>query len=286
MLARTLASSIVVDQQLQADLLGVEADRTQMQQVILNLCINSRDAMPEGGTITVSTSNVELTKEDARLVHSSAAPGRYVVLSIADTGHGMDATTRERLFEPFFTTKGGSGLGLSMVYGIIQSHNGHTRVKSKPGKGAVFTVYLPALPASIEETERQQLPEVIHGSGTVLVVDDELTQQELLARMLDGIGYKAILTSSGEEAIRAYAERKDEIDLVLLDMIMPGMSGEAVFDELKSMDPNVRVVLSSGYSQTSAAVAAQHKGALGFLEKPYNVRQLSVVIHQALNAKV
>ena len=143
------------------DLLGVEADRTQMQQVILNLCINSRDAMPEGGTIAVSTSNVELTKEDARRLHSAAAPGRYVMLSIADTGHGMDATTRERLFEPFFTTKGGSGLGLSMVYGIVQSHDGHTRVESEPGKGAVITVYLPALPTSIEETEAQQLPEVI-----------------------------------------------------------------------------------------------------------------------------
>jgi len=281
MVSRTMAKSILVQKHLQPDVWGVEADRTQMQQVIMNLCINSRDAMPEGGTLLVESNNVELAEDDAKRVYFSARPGRYVRVSVTDTGVGMDERTRERAFGPFFSTKGGSGLGLSMVYGIIQNHKGFITLYSEPGKGTTIRFYLPAIEA-VAEQEAAPEKEAVAGEGTILVVDDEPALQEVLSRMLERLGYRVLVAGSGEDALKAYAEHSGEIDLVLLDMIMPGMPGKAVFDRLREIDAGVKVLLSSGFAETRAAVQAQQQGALGFLEKPYIMSELSAAVRRAL----
>ena len=284
MLLRTLGGNITVESNLRPDPSMIEADRTQILQVIVNLCINSRDAMPEGGTITVSTRHIEVS-EEVKHTCFTCSPGRYVELVVADTGSGMTAGTLERVFEPFFTTKGSSGLGLSMVYGTVKNHNGCVHVDSEPGKGAVFTIRLPALPEVAEEKAQPRPLSAADASGTVLVVDDEAVMQQVLVRMLAETGFSSLVAGSGEEAVEVFRDRKGEIDVVLLDMVMPGMSGAATFDRLRAIDPSVKVLLSSGYSETDAAVAAQRNGALGFLEKPYTARHLAGAIRNALDGQ-
>jgi len=280
-ISRTMAKSILVQRELSADLWSVEADRTQMQQVLMNLFLNSRDAMPEGGTLLVETSNAVMGQEDSRRIHFSAQPGKYVRISVSDTGIGMDEETRQRAYEPFFSTKGGSGLGLSMVYGIVQSHKGFITLYSEPGKGTTFKIYLPAIEAA-PAVEIKAKPEIARGEGTVLVVDDEETIRQILSRMLEEMGYTPIVAANGHEAIEMYSHMKDEIDLVLLDMIMPGMPGRKVFDRIREIDPEAKVLLSSGFAETEEAVQAQREGALGFLEKPYMMDELSKALRKGM----
>ena len=267
------------------DLWTVEADADQMGQVFMNLFVNAGQAMPEGGDLCLETENVLL--DEAYVKPHGTAPGRYVKISVTDTGVGMDEKTMQRIFEPFFTTKErgkGTGLGLSMVYGITKGHKGFITVSSKPGHGAAFNVYLPASEREIAAGTSTP-PGIIPGTGTILLVDDEIQVLHVTQRMLEHLGYEVVAAESGEKAVDLYRERNDTIDLVLLDMIMPGMSGEKVFQLLREMNPKVRVILSSGYDLNGQAMKIAHGGCDGFLQKPVSLDGLSRKIHEVLEGK-
>ena len=271
----TFDKSIIVEKNLPQDIPTVEANPGQMQQVVMNLCVNARDAMPGGGILRVETSEVELTENDTKS-NIEAHPGRYVLLIVSDTGIGMDKQTVQRIFEPFFTTKEkgkGTGLGLSMVYGIVRNHGGFINVESEPGKGTTFKVFYPASHRA-EKKETGNMNDVKGGSETILIAEDEDAMRELIKDILESGGYEVVTAENGEAAVDIYKKRKDQIDLVILDMIMPKMNGSEAFRELKKINPNILVLLSSGYSQDGKAQGLLNEGVAGFLGKPYQVREL------------
>ncbi|MHB8111367.1 MAG: PAS domain-containing hybrid sensor histidine kinase/response regulator [Syntrophorhabdaceae bacterium] len=261
---------------------AVEADKGQIEQVLLNLYLNAWQAMPEGGDLSLETRNVALDEAFTRTY--SAMPGRYVKISVSDTGHGMDEKTSERIFEPFFTTKElgrGTGLGLAMVYGIVKNHNGFIEVVSAPGKGTSFALYLPAS----EKVVRKEEPEaagIVRGTGTILLVDDEPEVLAVSKDILEALGYTVHETRSGEEAIAFYREMKDSISLVILDMIMPGFSGNETFDHLRELNPSARIILCSGYSLDGQAQHIMNKGCDGFIQKPFDIAHLSTKVREVL----
>ncbi len=262
----------------------VEADRGQMEQVFMNLFVNAWQAMPGGGEITLTTENVLLNEDDAR--ERLAEPGLYVKIAVTDTGTGMDEKTRARIFDPFFTTKGvgmGTGLGLSIVYGIIKGHGGFVHVDSTPGQGSTFSLFLPVSRKRSDE-EKPVSEGLTKGTETILLVDDEPMVLGITRELLQCLGYQVLAVGDGQEAIAVYQERMDGIDLVLLDMILPGISGEQVFDHLQRMNPAVRVILSSGYSIEGQAQQIMERGCRGFLQKPFKVEQLSHKIREVLDS--
>jgi CheY-like chemotaxis protein len=253
----------------------VEVDRGQIEQVLLNLFVNAWQAMPGGGDLHLAAANVEL--DEAYEVPYKVRPGRYVKLDVTDTGIGMDKAIQERIFEPFFTTKEmgrGTGLGLASAYGIIKNHGGHINVYSEKGKGSTFTIYLPASGKAVEP-EEQAPREPVRGHETVLLVDDEQITMEVGQEILRELGYKVVTARNGAEAIEKFRTLGRQIDLVILDMIMPGMGGGQTFDELRQIDPAVRVLLSSGYSISGEASQILERGCNDFIQKPFNMRQLS-----------
>ncbi|TSA45490.1 MAG: response regulator, partial [Deltaproteobacteria bacterium] len=226
----------------------VGVDRGQMEQVFMNLYVNAWQAMPGGGEIYLETENVLL--EDEQAFPYAITPGKYVKISVTDTGTGMDEKTRERIFDPFFTTKEmgrGIGLGLATVYGIIKGHGGMIDVYSKPGHGTTFHIYLPASEKEVV-TEKTATGTIARGTETILLVDDEKMVLEVSKELLESMGYQVYPAGSGQEAIAVYMEKQKEINLVILDMIMPGMSGGETFDRLREINPGIKVLLSSGYS--------------------------------------
>ena len=264
---------------------SVEVDRGQMEQVFLNLFVNAWQAMPEGGDIYVTTENVVL-REPAELPFS-VKPGRYVKTSVTDTGTGMDEPTRRRVFEPFFTTKEmgrGTGLGLASVYGIVKGHRGMINVYSEPGRGATFTVYLPASDKAVVKEPPAQA-RIVRGTETLLLVEDEDALRELNRELLESLGYAVLAAASGREAVALFEEKLGTIDLVVLDMVMPGMSGSRIFDRLRAIDPRVKVLLSSGYSLNGEAQLIMDRGCDGFLQKPFAVEQLARKIREILDAR-
>jgi CheY-like chemotaxis protein len=213
-------------------------------------------------------------------------PGRYVKLSVVDTGVGMDQATQERIFEPFFTTKEmgrGTGLGLASAYGIIKNHGGHVNVYSEKGRGTTFNIYLPASDKVVEK-EAQKPRELRQGSETILLVDDEDITMEVGEEILHELGYKVITARNGLEALAAYKDHKEEVDLVILDMIMPDMGGGKTYDELKKIDPDIKVLLSSGYSISGEASEILERGCNDFIQKPFNMKQLSEKMRHILDA--
>jgi CheY-like chemotaxis protein len=214
-------------------------------------------------------------------------PGRFVKLSITDTGIGMDEATQQRIFEPFFTTQKigrGTGLGLASVYGIIRNHGGIIDVYSKKGKGTTFNIYLPA--SEKEIIEEKQLPEeFIKGSGTILLVDDEDRIIDVCSELLKTMGYDVLIAKSGKEAIEAYRINKDDVDMVILDMIMPDMSGGETYDKLLGTNSKIKVLLSSGYSIDGQAAEILERGCDGFIQKPFNMKELSMKIKDILSDK-
>lgn len=273
---------ITIHEDYEEDLWTVEVDRGQIKQVILNLYVNAWQAMPGGGSIFVRTRNAHLEEEFTRSFETHS--GRYIVLTVTDTGIGMDAETRQKIFNPFFTTKEmgrGTGLGLASVYGIIKNHDGIIDVESRQGEGTTFTVYLPASEKKSEQ-ETLESPEIVKGAGTVLLVDDEEMIVEVGAEMIRAIGYDVITASQGHQAIDIYKERGPEIDVVLLDMIMPNMGGGELFDQLKNIDNDVRVILSSGYSLDGKASEIINRGCNGFIQKPFDIKELSGKLHQVI----
>ena len=268
------------------DIWTVEADQNQIEQVLLNLYLNAWQAMPDGGNITLETKN-EHIEEYNQNVHF-LKPGRYVKISVIDTGIGMDEKTKERIFEPFFTTKEigkGTGLGLAMVYGIIKNHNGFINVISSKGHGTIFEIYLPSSEKHILKVEDTK-QDIKQGSETLLIVDDEKSVLDVTKEILESLGYTVYSAENGEKAIKIYKEKKDEIHLILLDMIMPGLSGNETFDRIKEINPSVKVVLSTGYSLNVQAQRIMDKGCDGFLYKPFDMVQLSTKIHEVLKKHV
>lgn len=263
----------------------VEADPGQIEQVILNLFINADHAMPDGGSITLATDIITISESDSK--RFELKPGDYIKISVSDTGVGMDSETMKKIFDPFFTTKsgqGGTGLGLASAYGIIRNHNGLIKAYSEPGHGSTFTIYLPSAPGTIEDREMLPAKNIFYGSGTILIVDDEQPVLEAASEMLNILGYRALQASTGEEALSIYREKRDTIDLVILDMIMPVMGGSQVLKALREINPDVRIILSSGYVMQGNAVKVIEYEYSSFMQKPYSITDLSRIVHEALSS--
>ena len=267
------------------DLWSVEVDQGQIDQVLLNLYVNAWQAMPAGGDLYLETENVTLDENYVKPF--SIETGKYVKISVTDTGTGMDKATQEKIFEPFFTTKEmgrGTGLGLASTYGIIKNHGGFINVYSEKGHGTTFNIYLPASEKEIIE-EKKPAGETLRGSETILFVDDEDMIIEVAEEMFEQLGYKLLIARSGKEAIKTYQENKERIDIVLLDMIMPDMSGSDTYGSLKEIDPDIKVLLSSGYSINGRATEILDRGCNGFIQKPFKMQELSQKLREILDDK-
>jgi signal transduction histidine kinase len=264
------------------DLNLIKADQGQLRQTLLNLYVNAADAMPRGGDLFLKSLNV--TDLDMKGKPYTPKPGNYVLLAVTDTGTGMDNKTMERIFDPFFTTKGmskGTGLGLASVYGIVKAHGGYIDVDSQKGHGTTFSIYLPA--ADIEGTKEKELAtEVLKGKEGILLVDDEDVIIDVGHEILKTLGYEVHVARSGREAIDAYDANQDKIDMVILDMVMPDMGGGEAYDTLKRINPDIKVLLSSGYSLNGQAAEILRRGCDGFIQKPFNVTQLSQKLREIL----
>ncbi len=276
---------IQIKEKYERKLWAVEVDRGQIQQVILNLYVNAWQAMPGGGVLFIQTENITVGEQST--TPPEMGPGRYVKLSVTDTGIGMDKTTQERIFEPFFSTKEsgqGSGLGLSSVYGIIKNHGGFIDVYSKQEEGTTFNIYFPVSDKEIV-SERLGSPQIrtLPGRGTILLVDDESMILDVGRSMLEKLGYKVVVARSGKEALNIFEKQGHKIDLVILDLIMPGMGGGEVYDRLNTIDADIRVLLSSGYSINNQAKMIIDRGGKGFLQKPFSFNELSVKVNEAMN---
>jgi PAS domain S-box-containing protein len=277
---------ITVHTQLLKDLWPVEADQSQIEQVLLGMFVNAWQAMPDGGALRLTTANAVIEPQDPQKP-PDAAPGRYACIAIVDTGIGMEASVQARIFEPFFTTKAAgqaTGLGLSSAFGIIKNHRGFITVQSQPGRGSIFRVYLPAAGLETPATPPPIPPRAAKTVQAVLLVEDEDIVAEIGRKMLERLGYRVLLARSGAEALSLYARHQAEIDLVILDMIMPGMGGSTVFDRLRSINPGIPVLLSSGYSLNGQALDILKRGCRGFIQKPFNLEQLQEKIREVLSS--
>ena len=283
MFART-KKELSINSKYQEKIWAVEADQGQIEQVLLNLFVNAWQAMSGGGNLFVETENLVLNADDVRSLEIK--PGRYVKISVSDTGVGMDASIRERIFDPFFSTREvgkGTGLGLASSYGIIRNHGGIIDVKSEKGKGSTFDIYLPAAKSKVIDQRSEVSEDIKPGTETILLVDDEEIIIDVSPEMLTELGYEVLTAKSGEKALEQYRINKDKIDLVILDMIMPGMGGGETYDRLKQIDPEITVLLSSGYSIDGQATEILKRGCNGFIQKPFNIEILSKKIREILN---
>ena len=279
---RATKKEIRVHRELAENLFPIDADQGQIEQVLLNLYVNAADAMPGGGDLFLKTINV--TDKDMKGRPYKPKPGNYVLLTVKDTGTGMDKRTTERVFDPFFSTKGlgkGTGLGLASVYGIIKAHGGYIDVESKKGSGTTFKIYLPGAEKKVEMVAKS-FRQIIKGSETVLLVDDEPMVLEVGINMLKKLGYTVLEAKGGREAVKVYKANKDKIDLVILDMIMPDRGGGETYDQMKEIDPTVTVLLSSGYSIDGQATEILERGCNGFIQKPFTIKELSGRIREIL----
>jgi PAS domain S-box-containing protein len=285
LLRRTIPRMIDIHLDLSADLPEINADRFQVEQVLINLAVNARDAMPDSGKLTVMTQTVTLDEEYCRL-HVEATPGEHVLLSVSDTGHGMDKETVQHIFEPFFTTKemgSGTGLGLAVVYGIVNQHNGHITCYSEVGHGTTFKVYLPAIQGEVETDVETTAIMPAFGTETVLLVDDEDLVSDLGARILTTHGYTVLKASNGREALDLFKKERPQISLVILDLIMPEMGGTECLKKLIKIDPQVKVLVASGYSVDASGKEAIQVGAKGFVTKPFRVNEILRDVRRVLD---
>lgn len=267
--------------------LSVEGDPNQIQQVFLNLFVNARDAMPGGGTLQIETKRVYLDEGFCK-THLGARPGQHVYSAISDKGIGMNQETLDRVFEPFFSTKGqgeGTGLGLSVVYGIIKNHGGYINVYSEVGKGSIFKIYLPASSKPVQEEKEETEIYNVKGGETILVIDDEEVIRDLVKEGLEDFGYTVLTAENGHVGLDIYKKRKKEIALVILDLILPKMSGKITYEKLKEINPEITVLLSSGYSQKGQAQELIDQGVQGFIQKPFRLKELAKEIRMLLDRK-
>ncbi len=279
---------IKIELDLAGDLWLVKVDVNQLEQVLMNIYINAWQAMPHGGRLLVKTRNVELKRES--LKKFVVVPGRYVSVSISDTGIGMDTETMQRVFEPFFTTKrrsGGIGMGMASAYGIVKNHDGYIDVKSKVGEGTTFTIYLPAVEGKVDskgKTVDLEQVELHRGRGTILIVDDEEIILSINERLLSILGYTVIKANSGKMAVELYKRYSERVDLVILDITMPEMGGRETFFKLKDINSEVKVLISSGYGRDEQITELLESGCKGFLQKPFDLEELSESIRGVLSS--
>ncbi len=286
-LKRTIDKRINLKVDLDPHLHLIEGDETQLQQSLINICLNARDAMPTGGTLKLITGNETLTR-DIQEQQGGWKEGEYVKITLSDTGVGMNEEVRSQVFEPFFTTKDpgrGTGLGLSMVYGIIQNHSGYIKLKSELGQGTSFELLLPAAAESIVEEISPLSPGRIipKGSETILIVDDEEIIRQLGGDILEDDGYHVLFAANGEEAIQIYRKHRKNIALVILDMVMPGIGGKETFLKLKKINPRIKVLLSSGYSANEGVGDILKERLGGFIQKPYKDDELIGKVREILD---
>jgi two-component system cell cycle sensor histidine kinase/response regulator CckA len=285
MLRRVIGEDIELKIILAESLGRVKVDPGQMEQVILNLVINSRDAMPQGGKLTIETANVELDEGYSR-AHVGVQSGFYVRLIISDTGIGMSSEVKERIFEPFFTTKEkgkGTGLGLSTVYGIVKQSGGNVWVYSELGKGTAFKVYLPRVDEPLEEEkERRKKEELPSGRETVLVAEDEDDVRNLVMQILKRQGYRVLEAANGGEALIACEKYKEKIHLLVTDVVMPGMSGRELSDRLLPLHPEMKVLYMSGYTDDTILRYGVLEGEINFVQKPFSVEALTQKVREVL----
>jgi two-component system, cell cycle sensor histidine kinase and response regulator CckA len=284
MLRRLLGESIELVVKAEPDAWLTVADRSQVEAILVNLAVNARDAMPDGGTLTIETANVELD-EGYRLHHSDVRTGEYAMVTVTDTGVGMDATTMAHIFEPFFTTKGaqsGTGLGLATVYGTVRQSGGYVWVYSEPGEGTTFKVYLPRTtePGDVETERPSPGPQPRPQHETILVAEDEAVVREMVVAALERLGYRVMAASTGEEAVRLIDRLGDEIDLLLSDVVMPGMSGPDLLDRARRTRPELRAIFMSGY--TALTIGRPIQAGVTLLEKPFSGARLGEVVRETL----
>jgi two-component system, cell cycle sensor histidine kinase and response regulator CckA len=276
-----------VEMHLDGNVATINADPTQMEQVLMNLAVNAKDAMPEGGTLTIETNNVTLDEDYCRL-HLDARPGEYVRLAVSDTGQGMDTQTLEHIFEPFFSTKDpgkGTGLGLSIVYGIVKQHGGHVTCDSNPGRGTTFRIYLPVIARMAERPDLDETTIPAGGSETILVVDDEEPVRKLAQSLLTTFGYGVLVAASGQEALDLYKREGHNISLVILDVVMQKMKGTECLEKLLEINPSVKVLIASGYPADENIRSVGEARAKGFISKPYEGRKLLRTVREVLDAQ-
>ncbi len=285
-ISKTVPRKIQIKTQLSDEEPVIAGDIARIEQVLMNLCVNACDAMPEGGTLTVKTETVWIDGSDPK--YSGLKPGEYVKLTVSDTGVGMDEETLKRVFDPFFTTKEpgkGTGLGLSIAYNTVHDHGGDIRITSAPGAGTTVTVLLPASKEPVHKPKKAERGEHRHeGSGTILVADDEDVVRRLLTELLRGRGYNVLPAENGAEALEIFEKRKDEIDLVILDVIMPKMDGFETLQKMLALSPNAKVIMLSGYAQEETLRRCLQVGAKDFIQKPFRIDELSEKIWALLRS--
>jgi CheY-like chemotaxis protein len=281
-LARSFDRDIRVTQALRAPRPTVTGDPTQIQNLLLNLALNARDAMPQGGELTLASAAVDLGEIFCKVDPCGVRPGPYLEVTVRDTGVGMSPDVQQRMFEPFFTTKErGTGMGLAAAYGILTSHHGTVRVESAPGQGTTVRIYLPLSesPAPAPCRPPVTAPKAPAAQAHVLVVDDEDDVRRVLGAMLRHLGHRVTLCDSGAAAVEEYREVWPDVDLVILDMTLPGMDGERTFGALRDVNPHVAVLIASGYSPNGQLQRLLDQGVTGFLQKPFRLEQL----HQSVS---
>jgi CheY-like chemotaxis protein len=284
-----IGENIELQTQLAPDLGRTRADAGQIEQVLMNLVVNSKDAMPNGGKVIIQSANARLNHEDVRREYSYIHPGLYVVLSVTDTGEGMDKETQLRIFEPFFTTKEkgkGTGLGLSTVYGIIKQSGGYVLVQSEPGQGTTFRIYLPRVEDTLEPVGTAGTSSSQNGgSETVLLVEDEESVRQLVRETLESKGYKVLEADNGEAALRIVSNYSDKVDMLITDVVMPGMSGRELSARMCASRPQTKVLYLSGYTED----AIGHEGVVdpdtAFLQKPFTLQMLSRKVREVLGER-
>lgn len=290
MLEVSIAKNVVLKFRFADQVPPVEADATQLRQIIMNLVINSSEAIGKrSGVISISTGVMECTEEylNTTFIRGNLVPGIYSYLEVADTGMGMTKEIQEKIFEPFFSTKfTGRGLGMSAVLGIITGHAGGIKVYSEQGKGTTIKIILPAVESDLEETpsaDKFRDDEKWHGEGTILLVDDDESVRTLASRYLHKFGFQVIVAEDGRKAVELYKEKKDEITAVLMDLTMPHMDGADAFSQMRAINPDVQVILTSGYNEQEVTQRFVGKGAVGFIQKPYGLAQLREILQQTLS---
>jgi CheY-like chemotaxis protein len=277
-----IKKEIIIQVESQPDIWSVEVDQKQIEQVLLNLYVNAWQAMPEGGDLYIQTENVIVDENFKRPYQ--VEQGKYVQISLTDAGVGMDKETQKKIFDPFFTTKRmdrGAGLGLASVYGIIKNHGGFIDVYSEKDIGTTFKIHLPASEKEPVK-EKDVYEKVLKGTETILFVDDEEIVVQVSKDMIESLGYEVLIAENGKEALEIYEKNMEKIDIVLLDLIMPVMDGGETYDKLKTINPDIKVLLSSGYGIDGQATEILNRGCNGFLQKPFDMRTLSNKIRGVL----
>jgi two-component system cell cycle sensor histidine kinase/response regulator CckA len=286
LLTRIIGEDIELGTQLAGEELTVMADKGQIDQVLVNLATNARDAMPQGGRLLIGTDRAELDRKAAQRYDLDKG-GWYALISVSDSGHGMGKETIERIFEPFFTTKEtgkGTGLGLSIIYGIVKQHNGTITVESEPGKGSTFTVYLPLIEAAADEEQKEEVSPVSGGNETILLAEDDPMVRKYMHKILEMAGYSLITAKNGDEAVEQFRENRDRIALVLCDVVMPKKNGKEVYDEIRAMDPQVRFLFTSGYNDEIIHTKGILLEEIDLIEKPVNRQALLAKLREMLDA--